>query len=259
MHFAERLYREQPISGPGIWNRMDYRPLEGFVLAITPFNFTAIAGNLPTAPALMGNTVVWKPSRGAMLSAHFVQRLLQAAGLPDGVVNLVYGPAPEIVGRALDDPGLAGVHYTGSTEVFQGLWRQIGERIARYRAYPRVVGETGGKDFIVVHASADLDAAVTAIVRGAFEYQGQKCSAASRLFAPRSAVAGAARATGRRAGADPDGRRRRPVQLHGAPSSTTTPSPGCAMRSRRRGPRPARGWWRVAAPTTRSAGSWSRR
>jgi 1-pyrroline-5-carboxylate dehydrogenase len=182
--FMTRVYEEQPISSAGMWNRLEYRPLEGFVFAVTPFNFTAIAGNLPTSPALMGNTVVWKPAGTAMLSAYYVMRLLQEAGLPDGVVNLVYGSGKEIGDAALASEHLAGVHFTGSTAVFQGMWKQVGENIARYRSYPRIVGETGGKDFIVVHPTADVEAVATAIVRGSFEYQGQKCSAASRVYAP---------------------------------------------------------------------------
>jgi 1-pyrroline-5-carboxylate dehydrogenase len=180
--YMTRIYEEQPRSSPGVWNRMEYRPLEGFVFAVTPFNFTAIAGNLPTSAALMGNTVVWKPASTAAYSAHFLMRLLQEAGLPDGVINLVYGSGAEIGDAALASPHLAGVHFTGSTGVFQGMWKTIGANIANYRNYPRIVGETGGKDFIVAHESADVDAIATAIVRGAFEYQGQKCSAASRLF-----------------------------------------------------------------------------
>ena len=183
-YFMVRMYEEQPFSSPGVWNRMEYRPLEGFVFAITPFNFTAIGGNLPTAPALMGDTVVWKPAATAALSAYYTMRLLQEAGLPDGVVNLVYGPAAEIANTALASEDLAGVHFTGSTEVFQGIWKTIGDNIASYRSYPRIVGETGGKDFIVAHPTADVDAVATAIVRGSFEYQGQKCSAASRVYAP---------------------------------------------------------------------------
>ena len=182
--FMTRIYEEQPVSSPGVWNRMEYRPLEGFVFAVTPFNFTAIAGNLPGAPAMMGNTVVWKPASTAMLSAYYLMRLLQAAGLPDGVINLVYGSGKEIGGAALGSEHLAGVHFTGSTAVFQGMWKQIGANIAGYRSYPRIVGETGGKDFIVVHPTADVDAVATAMVRGSFEYQGQKCSAASRVYAP---------------------------------------------------------------------------
>jgi 1-pyrroline-5-carboxylate dehydrogenase len=179
-----RMYEEQPMSAPGAWNRMEYRPLEGFVFAVTPFNFTAIGGNLPTAPALLGNTIVWKPAGTAMLSAHYIMRLLQEAGLPDGVINLVYGPGQEIGNAALGSPDLAGVHFTGSTPVFQSMWKTIGRNIETYRNYPRIVGETGGKDFIVAHPTASAAEVATAIVRGSFEYQGQKCSAASRVYAP---------------------------------------------------------------------------
>jgi 1-pyrroline-5-carboxylate dehydrogenase len=182
--FMVRVYEEQPDSAPGAWNRMEYRPLEGFVFAVTPFNFTAIAGNLPTSPALMGNTVVWKPASTAMVSAYYVMRLLQEAGLPDGVINLVYGSGSEIGDAALASPDLAGLHFTGSTPVFQGMWKTIGDTIATYRNYPRIVGETGGKDFILAHPSADVEAVAAAILRGSFEYQGQKCSAASRIYAP---------------------------------------------------------------------------
>jgi 1-pyrroline-5-carboxylate dehydrogenase len=182
--FMVRIYEEQPISSPGMWNRMEYRPLEGFVFAITPFNFTAIAGNLPSAPALMGDTVVWKPAGTAMLSAYYVMRLFQEAGLPDGVINLVYGDGKTIGEAALASPDLAGIHFTGSTAVFQSIWKTVGGNIERYRNYPRIVGETGGKDFIVAHPTADVEAVATAIVRGSFEYQGQKCSAASRVYAP---------------------------------------------------------------------------
>ena len=186
VEFMLRVYAEQPQSTDGVWNRMEYRPLEGFVFAVTPFNFTAIAGNLPGSAALMGNTVVWKPATTAMLSAHWLMRLLQEAGLPPGVINLVYGPGAEIGGAALDSKHLAGIHFTGSTSVFNSMWQTIGSNIAagRYRNYPRIVGETGGKDFIVAHPSADVDAVATAILRGSFEYQGQKCSAASRVYAP---------------------------------------------------------------------------
>ncbi|MFZ0217154.1 MAG: L-glutamate gamma-semialdehyde dehydrogenase [Candidatus Dormiibacterota bacterium] len=180
--YVPQILEQQPISSPGTWNRMEYRPLEGFVLAVTPFNFTSIAGNLPTSPALLGNTVVWKPSQNASLSAHHLLQLLRAAGLPDGVVNLVQGPPAELVQAATADPALAGIHFTGSTTVFQGIWSQVGENLPRYRNYPRLVGETGGKDFIVAHASADVPSLATAILRGAFEYQGQKCSAPSRLY-----------------------------------------------------------------------------
>lgn len=186
VHFARQIMAEQPESSPGVWNRVDHRPLEGFVYAITPFNFTAIAGNLPTAPALMGNTVVWKPSPTQQFAAHLTMRLLEAAGLPDGVINLVTGDGIPVSEVALADRDLAGIHFTGSTPVFQHLWRTVGENIAGYRGYPRIVGETGGKDFVVAHASADVDVLRTALVRGAFEFQGQKCSAASRAYVPRS-------------------------------------------------------------------------
>jgi 1-pyrroline-5-carboxylate dehydrogenase len=183
-HFAERLYEEQPISTSDAWNRVDYRPLEGFVYAITPFNFTSIAGNLPTAPALMGNTVVWKPAGAAAYSAYYIARMLEAAGLPPGVVNFVPGDSREISDAALHHTDFGGVHFTGSTDVFQQLWKTIGGGIGGYRSYPRLVGETGGKDFIIAHPSADPQALRTAIVRGGYEYQGQKCSAASRVYIP---------------------------------------------------------------------------
>jgi 1-pyrroline-5-carboxylate dehydrogenase len=184
VEFMLRIYAEQPESSPGVWNRMEYRALEGFVFAVTPFNFTAIGGNLPTSAALMGNTVVWKPASTAALSAHFIMRLLQEAGLPPGVINLVCGEGKTIGDAALASPQLAGVHFTGSTPVFQSMWKTIGGNIASYRNYPRIVGETGGKDFIVAHPSADVGAVATAILRGSFEYQGQKCSAVSRVYAP---------------------------------------------------------------------------
>jgi 1-pyrroline-5-carboxylate dehydrogenase len=184
VQFMLRIYEEQPSSSPGTWNRMEYRPLEGFVFAVTPFNFTAIGGNLPGSAALMGNTVVWKPASTAAYSAHFLMKLYEEAGLPPGVINLVYGSGAEIGEPALASPHLAGVHFTGSTPVFQSMWKTIGSNIANYRNYPRIVGETGGKDFIVAHPSADAEAVTAAIVRGSFEYQGQKCSAASRVFAP---------------------------------------------------------------------------
>jgi 1-pyrroline-5-carboxylate dehydrogenase len=184
VEFMLRIYEEQPESSPGTWNRMEYRPLEGFVFAVTPFNFTAIGGNLPTSAALMGNTVVWKPASTAALSAYYLTRLYEAAGLPPGVINVVYGDGATIGNHALAHPDLAGVHFTGSTPVFQSMWKTIGGSIASYRNYPRIVGETGGKDFILAHPSADVDAVATAIVRGSFEYQGQKCSAASRVYAP---------------------------------------------------------------------------
>ncbi len=186
VHFARRLLEEQPSSGPGSWNRLEYRPLEGFVLAITPFNFTSIAANLPTAPALLGNVVLWKPSTTQQFSAHFLMRLLEAAGLPPGVINLVTGNGQAVSRIAVPHPDLAGIHFTGSTGTFQRLWQLVGENIAGYRGYPRLVGETGGKDFVIAHASADPDVLSTALVRGAFEYQGQKCSAASRAYLPRS-------------------------------------------------------------------------
>ena len=184
VEFMYRVYSEQPVSSPGIWNRLEYRPLEGFVFAVSPFNFTAIAANLTSSPALMGNTIVWKPAGTAMLSAYYLMRLFQEAGLPDGVINLVYGSGATIGDAALSSPHLAGIHFTGSTPVFNSMWRTVASNMERYRNYPRIVGETGGKDFIVAHPSADVDALATAIVRGSFEYQGQKCSAASRVYAP---------------------------------------------------------------------------
>ncbi|MCE7871279.1 L-glutamate gamma-semialdehyde dehydrogenase [bacterium CPR1] len=184
VYFMEQIYREQPISGPGVWNRSDYRPLEGYVFAVTPFNFTAIAGNLPTAPAMMGNVVLWKPASSALYSAYFIMRLLQTAGLPPGVINLVAGSGGEVGDPAVADSNLAGLHFTGSTEVFQDMWSNIGINIKRYRTYPRIVGETGGKDFVLAHPSADPHPLATALIRGAFEYQGQKCSAASRAYIP---------------------------------------------------------------------------
>ena len=185
-HYAQQLYEEQPISDHTMWNQVDYRPLEGFVYAVTPFNFTSIAGNLPTAPALMGNVVLWKPASSAIPSAYCIQRLLEEAGLPKGVINFIPGDARTISDVALSHPDLAGVHFTGSTDVFNSMWKTIGASMARYRSYPRIVGETGGKDFIAAHASADPAALAVAIVRGGFEYQGQKCSAASRVYVPRS-------------------------------------------------------------------------
>ena len=230
--YLPKILEDQPISAAGTWNRMEYRPLEGFVLAITPFNFTSIAGNLPSAPALLGNTVVWKPSQLASLSAHYLMQLLRAAGLPDGVINLVQGPPAELVQAAIADPGLAGIHFTGSTTVFQGIWSQVGENLPRYRNYPRLVGETGGKDFIVAHASAEVQALATAILRGGFEYQGQKCSAPSRLYSA-VGVARAQRAPARRPAVHQDGRCRRFLQLHGGrhrPAGVQSP-PGRGRRS----------------------------
>ncbi len=186
VHYARRLLAEQPESGMGAWNRLEYRPLEGFVLAISPFNFTSIAANLPTAPALLGNVVVWKPSPTQQLSAHYIMRLLEAAGLPPGVINLVTGDGQAVSRVAVTHQDLAGIHFTGSTATFQHLWRTVGEHISGYRGYPRLVGETGGKDFVIAHPSADPDVLSVALIRGAFEYQGQKCSAASRAYVPRS-------------------------------------------------------------------------
>ena len=184
--YAQKLYTEQPLSPAGQWNRLDHRPLEGFVYAVTPFNFTSIAGNLPTAPAMLGNVVVWKPAATAIYSAWYIMRLLMEAGLPPGVINFVPGDPVATSGVLLNDPHLAGLHFTGSTTVFQSIWKTVGDNIASYKGYPRLVGETGGKDFILGHASADPAALATAIVRGGFEYQGQKCSAASRIYVPES-------------------------------------------------------------------------
>jgi 1-pyrroline-5-carboxylate dehydrogenase len=186
VHFGRRILEEQPMSSPGVWNRFDHRPLEGFVLAITPFNFTAIAGNLPTAPALMGNTVLWKPSPTQQLAAHYTMRVLEDAGLPPGVINMITGDGRAVSEVALVHPDLAGIHFTGSSATFGHLWRTVTENLTTYRGYPRLVGETGGKDFVIAHPSADVDVLRTALVRGAFEFQGQKCSAASRAYIPRS-------------------------------------------------------------------------
>jgi 1-pyrroline-5-carboxylate dehydrogenase len=185
VHYARQILAEQPIANsPGVWNRTDHRPLEGFVYAITPFNFTAIAGNLPTAPALMGNTVIWKPSPTQQFAAHLTMQLLEEAGMPPGVINMLPGDGIEVSEVLLHHPDLAGIHFTGSTPTFQKLWATVGQNLPSYRSYPRIVGETGGKDFIVAHPSADVEALATAILRGSFEYQGQKCSAASRVYAP---------------------------------------------------------------------------
>ncbi|MGN6574528.1 MAG: L-glutamate gamma-semialdehyde dehydrogenase [Nocardioides sp.] len=187
VHYARQIVAEQPIANSrGVWNRSDHRPLEGFVYAITPFNFTAIAGNLPTAPALMGNTVIWKPSPTQQLAAHVTMELLEEAGMPPGVINMLPGHGRNVSEVALAHPDLAGIHFTGSTAVFQHLWSEVGANIAKYRSYPRIVGETGGKDFVVAHPSADPDVVRVALLRGAFEYQGQKCSAASRAYVARS-------------------------------------------------------------------------
>jgi 1-pyrroline-5-carboxylate dehydrogenase len=185
-YFAQELYSEQPISSPGVWNQMEYRNLEGFVYAVSPFNFTAIGGNLTTAPALLGNTVIWKPASSAMLSAYYTYKLLEAAGMPPGVINFLPGDPVMITDALLASPDLAGIHFTGSTAVFNSMWKKVGENINRYRTYPRLVGETGGKDFIVAHPSADPTELAVAMARGAFEYQGQKCSAASRVYVPQS-------------------------------------------------------------------------
>ena len=182
--YASAIYGDQPFSSAGVWNRMDYRPLEGFVYAVTPFNFTSIGGNLPTAPAVMGNVALWKPAHSALLSNYYVMKVLQEAGLPDGVINFVPGDARTVSAPVMESPELAGVHFTGSTSTFRLLWRQVSENLETYRTYPRVVGETGGKDFVVAHESADPDALAVALVRGAFEYQGQKCSAVSRAYVP---------------------------------------------------------------------------
>src|ERR1700729_1400065 len=190
VYYATKILAEQPESSPGTWNRMEYRPLEGFVLAITPFNFTSIAGNLPTAPALLGNVVVWKPSPTQQLAAHYTMALLEAAGLPPGVINMVTGDGQAVSRVALSHPDLAGIHFTGSTGTFQHLWRTVGGNIQNFHDYPRLVGETGGKDFVIVHPSADPASIVTTLLRGAFEYQGQKCSAASRAYLPASLWAG---------------------------------------------------------------------
>src|SRR5215211_4712764 len=184
VEFMVRIYEEQPVSSPGVWNRLEYRPLEGFVFAISPFNFTAIGANLTSSPALMGDVVLWKPASTAAYSSYWTLKLFEEAGLPPGVVNFIPGSGATVGDAVLASEHLAGVHFTGSTEVFHSIWQTVGQNIGRYRNYPRIVGETGGKDFIVAHPSADVDAVATAILRGSFEYQGQKCSAASRVYAP---------------------------------------------------------------------------
>ncbi len=186
VEFMTEIYSEQPISDAGIWNRVEYRPLEGFCFAVTPFNFTAISGNLPTCMAMMGNVVVWKPSDKQVLSAKVIMDVLKEAGLPDGVINMIFTDGKETADKVLSHPDFAGLHFTGSTRVFQSMWKQIGENIQNYKTYPRIVGETGGKDFVMVHPSAEVDGVATALIRGAFEYQGQKCSAASRAYIPKS-------------------------------------------------------------------------
>ena len=186
VEFMTELYSEQPVSDNGVWNRSEYRPLEGFCFAVTPFNFTAISGNLPSCMALMGNVVVWKPSHMQVYSAHVIMEVFREAGLPDGVINMIFTDGKETAEKVLAHPDFAGLHFTGSTAVFQSMWKMIGNNIDKYKTYPRIVGETGGKDFVMVHPSADKDAVVTALIRGAFEYQGQKCSAASRAYIPQS-------------------------------------------------------------------------
>lgn len=189
VHFLSEIYRQQPVSSPGIHNRLEYRPLEGFVLAITPFNFTAIGGNLPTSAAMCGNTVVWKPAHTQIFSAQMFMRILKEAGLPDGVINLIYVDGPSLGKVCFSHPDFAGIHFTGSTGVFNNIWKTVGENISKYRSYPRIVGETGGKDFVLAHPSADPDVLVAALLRGAFEFQGQKCSAASRAYIPENLAA----------------------------------------------------------------------
>lgn len=186
VHYMEQIYSSQPISAPGMWNYVEYRALEGFVFAVTPFNFTSIGGNLPTAPALMGNTVLWKPASSAVYSAHFLMQMFQEAGMPDGVINFIPGSGGTVGGPVMAMPTLTGIHFTGSTEVFQQMWSTVGENIKNYKVYPRIVGETGGKNYVMVHPSAQVDAVVANTLRGAFEYQGQKCSAASRAYIPES-------------------------------------------------------------------------
>ena len=213
--YMQKVFEQQPGSQPGIWNYMEYRPLEGFVLAVTPFNFTAIAGNLPTSPAMMGNTVLWKPASTAVFSAYWLMRALEEAGLPPGVINLVAGSGGTIGTPAMQHPDLAGVHFTGSTEVFTGMWRTVGDNVKGYRNYPRIVGETGGKDFVFAHASADPDELAAGLIRGAYEYQGQKCSAASRAYIPAQHVADVPRPAVRRGQPDRVRRRVRLHELHG--------------------------------------------
>ena len=234
--YARQILADQPISSPGVWNRVEYRPLEGFVYAITPFNFTAIAGNLPTAPALMGNTVVWKAAPTQAAAAYVIMQLLEAAGLPAGVINLVFGDGPLVSDVVLNDPRLAGIHFTGSTAVFQSLWQQVGNKLSTYRGYPRLVGETGGKDFVVAHSSADPEVLTTALIRGAFDFQGQKCSAASRAFVPSSVWARMGDDFLGKVDALPLRRRHRLQPTSAAPSSTSAPS--TATRRPSTGPRP---------------------
>ena len=259
VHYAKQILTDQPIANsPGIWNRTDHRPLEGFVYAITPFNFTAIAGNLPTAPALMGNTVIWKPSPTQQLAASLTMELLEEAGMPPGVINMLPGDGIDVSKVALAHPDLAGIHFTGSTPTFQHLWRTVGENIASYRSYPRIVGETGGKDFVLAHPSADPDVVRTALIRGAFEFQGQKCSAASRAYVARSVwdrmkdVVPRARSRRSRWATSPTSR------TSWARSSTRARSPSTRRPSPVRSARPSSTSWSAARPTTRSAGSCGR-
>ena len=254
-HYAQELYAEQPLSNPAMWNQLDYRPLEGFVYAVTPFNFTSIAGNLPTAPALMGNTVVWKPASAAIPSAFAIMKLLEAAGLPPGVINFVPGNAAVVSDVVLNHRDLAGVHFTGSTEVFNSMWRTIGAQMDRYRSYPRIVGETGGKDFIVAHASADPQALAVAIVRGGYEYQGQKCSAVSRVYVPRSIWNDVRDRVVAMIGGDQGRRRPGLPQLHGRGDRQEglRQHLGLPRRGEARAPRSSRAAGSTATPATSSS------
>jgi 1-pyrroline-5-carboxylate dehydrogenase len=257
-HYYAEVLTEQPESGPGMWNRMEHRPLEGFVFAVSPFNFTAIASNLAAAPALCGNTVLWKPASTALFSAHHLMRLYRDAGMPDGVINMIPGSGRAIGDVVLNHPDLAGIHFTGSTGVFNGMWRTVGQNLEKYRSYPRLVGETGGKDFIFAHPSADPKALTTAILRGAFEYQGQKCSAASRAYVPSNLWAKIkdellSEVESMKMG-DP-----RTSRTSWARSSTRGRSRNTPRRSTRRRPRPTRRSSRAARTTPRRAGSSARR
>jgi len=248
VHYAKQILTDQPIANsPGIWNRTDHRPLEGFVYAITPFNFTAIGGNLPTSPAMMGNVAVWKPASSAMLSAYYIMKLLEEAGLPPGVINFVPGDAVMISDSLLNSRDLAGVHFTGSTGVFNSMWKTIGANMARYRTYPRIVGETGGKDFIIAHPSADPQTVAVAIARGGFEYQGQKCSAASRVYAPAN-VWPALRERGQRSASCRLAAA--PANRHAARPAPSRPSLGATLARQSAKPKPC---W---APTPRTATLW---
>ncbi len=260
VHYAKQILTDQPIANsPGIWNRTDHRPLEGFVYAITPFNFTAIAGNLPTAPALMGNTVIWKPSPTQQHAASLTMELLEEAGMPPGVINMLPGDGLDVSKVALSHRDLAGIHFTGSTPTFQHLWKSVGENIDRYRAYPRIVGETGGKDFIVAHPSADPDVLRVAMIRGAFEFQGQKCSAASRAYVPRSVWDEDQGPADRRHRGALDGRRHRPVALHGRRHRRPRVRQAQGRDRARQAPEAPRRSWPAARSTTRWAASCARR